>query len=257
MLDQMWSYSSISAATAPRRRRSTQAEPDGLDESLVAFDSRQPGSYDILDKELAFLIGQAEAAGASVTVLLDCCHSGSGTRRDEQPRARLFKPLSTHVQRPQLLAEPTELIAAAHRSSPHILLAAAGDDQLANEYLPPASNHWRGAMTYFLLDALRVAGQETTWAALHDQVVAHVHTIYPRQTPQFEGDRTRTLAGSGIVAAHGYLRVLNSPEPGLALVDGGEIVGIRRGATVAVFPPGSGMTGKAQVLGFVERGTTH
>ena len=55
-------------------------EPDHLDETLVLFDSRSPGSWDLADKEIAKLIGDVAAKGPHVAVILDCCHSGSGTR---------------------------------------------------------------------------------------------------------------------------------------------------------------------------------
>ena len=55
-------------------------EPDHLDETLVCFDSRNPGSWDLADKEMAKLIGEVAAKGPHVAVILDCCHSGSGTR---------------------------------------------------------------------------------------------------------------------------------------------------------------------------------
>ncbi|RIK57336.1 MAG: caspase, partial [Chloroflexi bacterium] len=83
------------AVTPPELRPD---EPDGLDETLVCWDSRTPGGWDLADKELAQLIAAAGAQGAHVLVILDCCHSGSGTRaplqaanerriaRDERPR---------------------------------------------------------------------------------------------------------------------------------------------------------------------------
>ena len=58
-------------------------EPDHLDETLVLFDSRSPGSWDLADKEIAKLIGDVAAKGPHVAVILDCCHSGSGTREIE------------------------------------------------------------------------------------------------------------------------------------------------------------------------------
>ena len=65
-------------------------EPDKLDETLVCHDSRLPGSWDLADKELARLIDEEAATGAHVVVILDCCHSGSGTRdlRDQETAVR-------------------------------------------------------------------------------------------------------------------------------------------------------------------------
>ncbi|MFK7732941.1 MAG: caspase family protein, partial [Pseudomonadales bacterium] len=51
--------------------------PDGKDEGLVCYDSRKNGQYDLADKELAVLLAEVAAQNPHITVLLDCCHSGS------------------------------------------------------------------------------------------------------------------------------------------------------------------------------------
>lgn len=59
----------------------TGTEPDGLDETIVPYNSRTGQVFDIPDKTLAALIGKlAEEKGTHITVIFDCCHSGSGTR---------------------------------------------------------------------------------------------------------------------------------------------------------------------------------
>ena len=55
-------------------------EPDRLDETLVCFDSRMAGCWDLADKELGKLVDEVAANAGHVVVILDCCHSGSGTR---------------------------------------------------------------------------------------------------------------------------------------------------------------------------------
>ena len=55
-------------------------EPDRLDETLVCYDSRTPGCWDLADKELARLIDEVTDRAGHVAVILDCCHSGAGTR---------------------------------------------------------------------------------------------------------------------------------------------------------------------------------
>jgi hypothetical protein len=57
-----------------------KVEPDHLDKTLVCYDSRKSGSWDLADKEIGKLIGEVAARGPHVAVILDCCHSGSGTR---------------------------------------------------------------------------------------------------------------------------------------------------------------------------------
>ena len=77
-------------------------EPDRRNETLVCVDSRSPGSWDLADKELAGLLHGISASGCHTLVVLDCCHSGDGTRNADEvvrlappdPRSR---PAATFV----------------------------------------------------------------------------------------------------------------------------------------------------------------
>ena len=60
-------------------------EPDGLDETLVCYDSRSVGGWDLADKDLAVLIRELADRGSRVAVILVLCHSGSGTRGPLEP----------------------------------------------------------------------------------------------------------------------------------------------------------------------------
>ena len=66
---------------------------------LLLADSRLPGHWDLADKELAALFADIAGRGAQVVSVLDCCHSGSGTRAVEvEERARLAP--ADHRDRP-------------------------------------------------------------------------------------------------------------------------------------------------------------
>src|SRR5438876_11780237 len=69
-------------------RDTTGVEPDGHNETIVPHDSRthHPDVYDIPDKTLGALLARlAERKDNNITVILDSCHSGSGTHRIELP----------------------------------------------------------------------------------------------------------------------------------------------------------------------------
>jgi hypothetical protein len=68
-------------------------EPDRLNETLVCYDSRLEGGWDLADKELAKLIAEVSAKSPHTSIILDCCHSGSGTRNPFQETA--FRLAST------------------------------------------------------------------------------------------------------------------------------------------------------------------
>src|SRR4051812_20246741 len=71
-------------------------EPSGKLQVLVSVDAgrRVDGKLrrGLADKELALLIDGVAAKGAHVAIVLDCCHSGNGTR-DPEARPRQWLPL--------------------------------------------------------------------------------------------------------------------------------------------------------------------
>lgn len=164
--------------------------PDGKDEGLVCYDSRGPGGYDLADKELAVLLAELAKKDAHVAVLLDCCHSGSGTRNVNAfkgLKARLThevskeRPLESYVdgyyaerqKKKERLAIP---------ASKHILLAACERTQLAQETVNSS-----GVFTDTLLEVLsKSGGGNISYADLFVRCRAAVRTRAEDQSPQFE-----------------------------------------------------------------------
>ena len=163
--------------------------PDGKDEGLVCIDSRRPGGFDLADKELALLLAEAAKNNPHLAVILDCCHSGSGTRgvdafRGLKPRVThevsAERPLESYVdgyyaklnQKKESLFIPT---------SKHILLAACERTQLAQE-APDNS----GVFTSTLVEVLGKSGSDLTYADLFVRCRAAVRTRADNQNPQFE-----------------------------------------------------------------------
>ena len=96
---------------APTAEAFWHVEPDRLDETLVCYDSRVSGHFDLADKEMSKLIAEVAKQDPHVVVILDSCHSGSATRdiesvgvrrapTDERPR-----PLSTYLVTPSELEQ--------------------------------------------------------------------------------------------------------------------------------------------------------
>ena len=57
-----------------------EKEADNLNETLVCYDSFTPNSRNLADKELRYLISKVARQKPHIVVILDCCHSGTGTR---------------------------------------------------------------------------------------------------------------------------------------------------------------------------------
>ena len=141
-------------------------EADHLDETLVLHDSRTAGSWDLADKELAKLIMGVAAGGAHVVAMLDCCHSGSGTRAPDlaetavrrAPTDLRRRPLESFIVAPSELPAPRAALERGNRRSGwdaagrHVLLAACRDDEEAKEY--EGGGEHRGVFSYFLGETL-------------------------------------------------------------------------------------------------------
>jgi hypothetical protein len=181
-------------------------EPDHLDETLVCYDSRYPGNWDLADKELAKLINEVAAQGPHVAVILDCCHSGSGTRAigtvvRRAPTDLRQRPIETFlvsVAEAQAAAVSRDVNArgGAWRvgtEGRHVLLAACRDDEEAKEHF--GDGRWGGAFSFFLGDALRSAAGVPTYRDLFARASALVANQVANQSPQLEASRNDDLDG--------------------------------------------------------------
>lgn len=140
-----------------------QFYPDGRDEGLVCYDSRESGGFDLADKELAVLLAEVAKNDPHIAVILDCCHSGSATRGADD-----FTQLKARQTHEVLEERPLEsyldgYYTALHNrgesldipASRHILLAACRRVQKAWE-----GNNHSGVFTSTLLDVLDRAATE-------------------------------------------------------------------------------------------------
>ena len=215
-------------------------EPDHLDETLVLYDSRTDGSWDLADKELAKLITEVAGKGAHMVVLLDCCHSGSGTRAPElaetavrrAPTDLRSRPVESFIFRLDELpaAGATRDLSTHHAgwdvAGRHVLLAACRDDEEAKEYQGGGAT--RGAFSYFLGETIRTAGGGVSYRALFDRAAALVRGQVQRQAPQLEAtaaeDLQRPFLGGAIRSGPRYF--VASVQGGRWIIDAGRVHGI-------------------------------
>jgi hypothetical protein len=168
-------------------------EPSGKIQLLVCSDTGQRVAgrlrRGIADKELAVLITDVAARGAHVVVILDCCHSGGGTRDDMAVTVRQWLPelarpsndteraLLAELAAPRQLDEflmggtrgwqPTGVATGEPTRSmtmtagpTHVALSACRSDQVAKEMLFDGVP--RGAFSVALTGALEGLGPTTT-----------------------------------------------------------------------------------------------
>ena len=171
-------------------------DQDGRDEGLVCHDSRVGDNYDLADKELALLIAELAKNEPHIAWVLDCCHSGTGTRDLEGASKAGVRGVGEGNYPRRLETYLEGQYAAAQRGddglpliphSRHMLMAACDKDETAKEDLV----HARGIFTRSLYDVLRETNGDLSYAELFGRARVRVGE-YVRsvdsgtQRPQFE-----------------------------------------------------------------------
>lgn len=211
-------------------------------ESLVPTDSgRTPHpNRDVLDLEFDAFVRELNRKTDLVTLILDCCHSGSVSRdvfgdaaREVEPDYRLpegYVPEPTH--------EATRSLDAGESGWPGersaSVLAACAASELAYELTRDGVHH--GAFTFHLAAELALAGETATWRDLFDMVAARVVADRDRQHPLFEGRRDVRLFGGAVAPPQTYVLVVEVKGAEVKL-EGGAVHGLLAGAELAVHPP--------------------
>lgn len=217
-----------------------QFEPDKLDETIVCYDSRTPDHYDLADKELAKLMAEIAQRNPHIVILLDSCHSGSGTRNTPNGVIRRIsmderlRPLKSFIVTPSEVTSSSATRNTSEAKSDwinlpqgkHILMAACHDYQTAKE-LPFHGQH-RGVFSYFLMDALQRTGCPLTYRDLFKRVEARVQNQVQDQSPVIEVSDISYLSQpflGGDFTQNTYFTLKHDKGYGW-VIDGGSVHGI-------------------------------
>ncbi|MCY2959762.1 MAG: caspase family protein [Planctomycetota bacterium] len=218
-------------------------EPDGLDTTFLAYDSRsegRTGEHDFVDDELRSLVAAASSRGAFVTVLTDSCHSGGALRgvSNFRPRAapqgrRPFDRAYGQGFWPAGVPYYDDSNRVVIGSS--VQIAASSRDQVAGEIdLQTAVGTFEpsGAMTWYLAQGLERAQPGATWGGVAQQAALGVSTLLPYQDMAWYGDTDRTIFGASFEGVTGWRATLL--EPGLVQVEAGYLHGVREGSELDI-----------------------
>lgn len=220
-------------------RDASGAKATGLDETMVPHDSRQSDILDIKDWELGVLIDELAQYTHNITVVLDCCHSGSGTRDAELTTRQCPADLRPQPERPPRVTAGTRS-ASRDPATPlnsHVLLAACSNSQSANEYVDTSTEEKRyyGAMSYALAEELaKTPAGNASYREIYQRVCRRLKQWYPLQSPQCEGDRDRVLFGGARPPRDLWISV-TGVQDGLIRIDAGGVHGLIEGVELLVY----------------------
>lgn len=163
------------------------------DEALCPYDC---DSNLVIDNDLRELFANLKK-GVHLTVILDSCHSGSGTRAmlnmlEEYRRPRFLNPKQIR----NVVLEGDEMERARQKRKnqrekhpesgmKEILLSGCKSNQTSADAFIEGDYH--GAMTYHTIKAIRDAKYKITYAGLHRRLEAMLGDANFDQAPQLEG----------------------------------------------------------------------
>ncbi|WP_323099749.1 caspase family protein [Intrasporangium sp. YIM S08009] len=198
-------------------------EPDHRNETIVCVDSRSDGGWDLADKEVATLAADVAASGCHLLVVLDCCHSGGGTRDVDEvvrlaPEDRRVRPASSFLPGvvaasdagPPMRGVPRWATPAAR----HVLLAACRSSEKAREVT--VLGRQRGVMSAALEATLLASDGRPSYRDVLRAVTAEVLGRVEEQHPQLEStdasDLDRPFLGGALPATPRPLTLSRLPD---------------------------------------------
>jgi metacaspase-1 len=178
-------------------------EADRRDEILCPtdLDWKDPLRDDWLRRTLDSL-----RSGVSVTVVMDCCHSGTNTRAINPPDAPVvarYLPSPWDIVATESRRRLRGRVVGRLRRTPHgkrgpdivgvdlpeTLITGCRDTQTSADAL--IAGAYNGALTYYLVSAIRGARGRLTYRELHARTVAQLRQESFDQVPQLEGRKAR------------------------------------------------------------------
>jgi metacaspase-1 len=178
-------------------------EADKRDEILCPtdLDWKDPFRDDWLRKSLGKL-----RSGVNLTVIMDCCHSGTITRvmnPFDAPRRQRYLPcpldfMATESGRklrgtlrgqlgkaPRGRRRKKDIV---HANIPEMLITGCRDTQTSAD--AHIGGSYNGALTYYLAESIKEAEGKLTYRELHQRTTAKLKQEDFDQIPQLEGRRT-------------------------------------------------------------------
>lgn len=238
----------------------SSAVVSGWHETLVPYDSSYgiATNTDILDEELKGWLQRLTAKSRNVTLLFDCCHSGTLHRSlaGGMPRGfvREVSPSRSIPRAPSASVGGLASRLGLPDSDSYVVFSACRDDETAREHVVRAGVKRRvyGALTYFLSQQVQAVNRPLSWQELYERVYAEVSSVYPSQHPVCEGARTQLLFNRTAEPPARYILVSASTDTSVEL-SGGQLQQVVLGSQWELISPDQGTSDPPQQsLGTVE-----
>ena len=199
-------------------------ELDKMDETICPYDSVN-GSSDLRDKELATVLNTFLSKGIKVVAMLDCCHSGSGTRGINREEIMQIAPSD------RVINDPKEVEAPEKNGA--LVFSAAQDYETAKGTPDPVSQNWYANLTKCFVDAALASDKNIDAMDLFLKTKAIMSAKASNQEPVIAGiDAVKyaPLFGSDVVEnlPQQYYVMKNNVALHSVVLQGGEVDGLEK-----------------------------
>lgn len=165
---------------------SLSKEEDKKDESMVPSDTWKPGVEDFRDKQLAVIYNKFIDKGVKLTVILDCCHSGSLSRGPNEPGKFRFIADANYDAKDASEPTPPE----TRKEGDFLIISAAQSNEFAQEQRDE-NNIPHGAFTIALTQALEQQSVNASVQNLFSSLRAILKSNGKKQEPVLGGSKER------------------------------------------------------------------
>jgi len=189
---------------------SLSKEEDRKDESMVPSDTWKPGIEDLRDKQLAVIYNKFIDKGVKLTVIMDCCHSGSLSRGPNDPGKFRFIADANYDAK-----DPSQPIPPETRpEGTYLIMSAAQSNEFAQEQRDE-NNIPHGAFTIAFIKALEQQSVNASVLNLFTSIRAILKSNGKKQEPVLGGSAERqqqtlfgiekgTLPDKSLIAIRGF-----------------------------------------------------
>lgn len=224
-------------------------EADGYDEALVAYDAkmRYGGSYTgqnhLRDDELGMKLKALRkniGKDGSLLVLLDACHSGTGTRGQEfaitrgteakcEPEGYAKTITPSRGNGAEGVFDDKDLL------SNMVVISAASADQL-NYETKDAKQNGVGSLSYAFSQAISQTSGTINYKILFEKIKTAIQSWKPFQNPQIEGNTEQEVLGGAYVKTPDIIRISSWNTDNTIEIPRGSIHSVIKGARFNVYP---------------------
>ncbi len=215
---------------------SLSVEADKKDEAIVPADYWKKDIKPIRDKELSAIYNRFIDKGVTLTVITDCCHSGSLGRGVNNNLLLHEPPTVRYIQGVDFDAKDNsgndKAIAPENRKNGALIMAASQDIESASEISEDGERH--GIFTLSLIKAIKTLPSNVSVNNLFASVRAAMMSYGKMQEPVLGGPEERKNAGlfgaTYRAASNRLLIGITIDKNGKWKVNGGRLLGINIGS---------------------------